>query len=64
MAQLVKRPTLGFSSGHDLEVHHDLKVHDDSAEPACDSLTPSLSLPLPRSFSQNNKLGASGWLRS
>ena len=49
MAQLVKRLTLGFSSGHDLIVpkfkpHFELCA--DSAEPAWDSLSPSLSASL------------------
>ena len=45
MAQLVKRPTLGFSSGHDLTVHEfepRTGLCADSVEPAWDSL----SLPL------------------
>ena len=49
MAQLVKHPTLDLSSGHDLTVsgiesHVGLCV--DSAEPAWDSLSASLSLAL------------------
>ena len=46
VAQLVQRPTLGFSSGHDYTVHG-IQPHTglcgDSTEPAWDSL--SLSLP-------------------
>ena len=45
MAQSVKRLTLDLSSGHDLVVH-EFKPHvglwADSAEPAWDSLSPSL----------------------
>ena len=46
--QSVERPTLGFGSGHDL-MSHGLKPHigirADGAEPARDSLSPSLSSP-------------------
>ena len=53
MAQLVKRPTLDFRSGHDLMVH-EFEPHvglcADGAEPAWDSLSP-LSLSLSCSFS-------------
>ena len=45
VAQLVKHPTLGLGSGHDLTVHkvkHRVKLCADSVEPAWDS--PSLSL--------------------
>ena len=48
MVQLVKPLTLGFSSGHDLNVVR-LSLVSGSAldvEPAWDSLSPSLSLPL------------------
>ena len=48
MAQLVKCWTLGFSSGHDLtvcETEPQVGLCDDSVEPACDSLSPSLSAP-------------------
>ena len=48
MAQSVKRPTLGFGSGHDLTVREfDLRVGlcADSLEPAWDSLSLSLSAP-------------------
>ena len=50
MAQLVKRPTVDFGSGHDLTVC-EFKPHiglcADSMKPAWDSLSPSLSaLPL------------------
>ena len=58
MAQLVKRPTLDFSSGHDLTVH-EFKSHTphqadstDRAEPAWDPL--SLSLLPPLSLSKTN----------
>ena len=55
MAQSVERLTLDLGSGRDLTVcefeppppHR--QVHADSAEPAWDSLSPSLSLPLARS---------------
>ena len=50
MAQSVKRPTLDFSSGHDLTVH-EIEPHiwlfADSAEPAWESLSPLLSAPPP-----------------
>ena len=48
MAQSVKRPTLGFGSGHDLVVRGFepwIGLCADSAEPAGDSLCPSLSDP-------------------
>ena len=48
MAQSAKRPTLDFSSGHDLMVH-EIELHvglcPDSAEPAWDSLSLSASPP-------------------
>ena len=50
VAQSVKRPTLGFGSGHDLAVRGPepyVGLFADSAEPAWDSL----SLPLPRRHS-------------
>ena len=57
MAQLVKRPTLDFGSGHDLMVHEFQPRCQLSAgvEPAWDSLSPSLPAPplLARSLSQN-----------
>ena len=50
MAPSVKRPTLGFGSGHDLLVHEFepcVRLHATlSTEPAWDSLSPSLSAPL------------------
>ena len=49
MAQSVKHPTLGFSSGHDLAVHGfepHVGLCADGAEPAWDSLSLSLSLSL------------------
>ena len=49
-AQLVKCPTLGFGSGHDLwfrEFEPHIGVHADIVEPARDSLSPSLSAPPP-----------------
>ena len=50
MAQSVKHLTLGFSSGHHLMVHGFealIRPCADSTEPTWDSLSPSLSLPLP-----------------
>ena len=47
---LVKRPILDFGSGHDLMVHEiepRVGLCSDSTGPAWDSLSPSLSLPLP-----------------
>ena len=41
MAQLVKCPTLGFGSGHDLIVREFVSSRADSAEPAWDSLSPA-----------------------
>ena len=59
MAQLVKRLTLDFSSGHDLvvcEFKPCIGLHTDRAEPAWDSLSPSLSAPpLALSVSKINK---------
>ena len=57
MVQLVKHQTLDFNSGHDLKVHGFkpcIGPHNDSVEPAWDSLSPSLSAPplLMFSFSQ------------
>ena len=54
VAQSVKGQTLGFSSGHDLvvcefELHVGLCA--DSLEPAWDSLSLPISLPLPGLFS-------------
>ena len=48
MAQLVKCLILDFSSGHDLTVYEmepRIRLCADSAEPAWDSLPPSLSAP-------------------
>ena len=48
MAQTVKRLTLNFGLGHDLEVHGiepRVGLCADNAEPAWDSLSPSLSAP-------------------
>ena len=48
LAQSVKRPTLGFGSGHDLTVREfepRIGLCADSAEPASGSLPPSLSVP-------------------
>ena len=51
VAQSVKRPTLDFGSGHDLTVcgiiEPGVELCANSAEPAWDSLSPPLSLPLP-----------------
>ena len=55
VAQWVKHPTLDFSSGHDLVVHGiepNIRLCLESIQPAWDSLSPSLSAPLPaHSFS-------------
>ena len=56
---MVKRLTLGFCSGHDLTVrvfepHVGLWAH--SAEPAWDSLFPSLSVPPLLDLSQNKSI--------
>ena len=48
MAQSVKRPTVGFSPGHDLPVREfepHIGLRTGSEEPAWDSLSPSLSAP-------------------
>ena len=48
-AQLVKRSTLDFNSGHDLTVREfepHIRVCDESAETAWDCLSTSLSAPL------------------
>ena len=48
MAQLVRRLTFGFSSGHDLmvcEFEPHVGLQADSMEPAWDSFSPSLSTP-------------------
>ena len=48
MVQPVKRPTLGVGSGHDLTVREFeslVRLCADSAEPAWDSLSSSLSAP-------------------
>ena len=48
VAQFVKRLTLDFDSGHDLEVHEFescIRLCAGSADPVWDSLSPSLSLP-------------------
>ena len=50
MAQLVKRLTLDFGSGHDLmvcELEPCIGLHADNTEPAWDSLSPSLPAPPP-----------------
>ena len=44
-AQSVKRPTSDFGSGRDLTVRESVGLCADSAEPAWDSLSPSLSVP-------------------
>ena len=54
VARSVKRLSLGFGSGHDLTVREfepGVRLCDDSAEPAWDSLSLPLSLPLPYSCS-------------
>ena len=50
MAQSVEHLTLDFGSGHDLVVRgieSHIRLCADGAEPAWDSLSPSLSLSLP-----------------
>ena len=52
MAQSVKHPTLDLGSGHDLTVHGiepRVELCADSMDLAWDSLSASLSLPLPYS---------------
>ena len=61
MAQLVKRLTLGFSSGHDLTVcgtEPHVEPHADSVGSACDPLSPFLSAlpPLALSLSLSLKI--------
>ena len=54
VAQSVKRLTLDFRSGHDLtvcEFKPQIGLCAHSIEPACDSLSPSLSLPCPHLLS-------------
>ena len=54
VAQSVKRPMLGFGSGHDLTIHEikpRVRLCVDSSEPALESLSLPLSLPPP--LSQN-----------
>ena len=59
VAQPVKRPTLDFSSGHDLmvcEIKPHIGLCADNAEPTWDSVSPSLSppaLPSPLSLKIN-----------
>ena len=58
MAQSVKLPTLGFSSGHNLtvcEFKPPSGLQADSAEPAWDFLSVALSAP-PHSFSLSQKI--------
>ena len=59
MAQLMKRLTLDFSSGHDIMVHEfepHVRLHADAMEPAWDSLSPYplLCPSAAHSLSQNN----------
>ena len=60
VVQSVKRPTLGFSSGHDLRVRYfepRVGLCTDGTEPAWDSLSPSLSAPSPtHTLALKNKL--------
>ena len=54
VAQAVTHLTLGFGLGHDLTVHEFepyVRLWADSTDPAWDSLSLPLSLPLPFSFS-------------
>ena len=53
MAQSAGGPTLDLGSGHDLrvgEIEPHIGLYAVSVEPAWDSLSPSLSLPLPTSL--------------
>ena len=53
MAQSVKHWTFDFGSGHDVVVHGfkpHIRLCADSVESAWDSLSPSLSAPLPALF--------------
>ena len=55
MAQLLKRPTLGSGSGHDLEVREiepRIRLCADGAEPAWDSLHPSFACAVSLSLSK------------
>ena len=65
MAQSVKHPTLGFSSGHDLtvgEFEPCIGLRADNAEPAWDSLSPSLSSPAPHLLKINKlKKNCNNW---
>ena len=54
VAQSVKCLTFDFGSGHDFtvrEIEPSITLHTDRAEPAWDSLFPSLSAPLPFTLS-------------
>ena len=67
VAQLVKHPTLGFGSGHDLtvcEFEPCVRLCADTVEPAWDSLLPSLSGSLPLALKLINKLKKESLLRS
>ena len=51
MPQSIKHPTLDFGSGHDLkvlEMEPLVRLCSDFAEPAWDSLSPSVSAPPPQ----------------
>ena len=56
MTQSVKHLTLGFGSGHDLEVHAFKPCITENVEPAWDSLFPSLSAPPPLALSLSLKI--------
>ena len=59
MAQPVKRPALGFGSRHDVtvsEFESHIGLRADSAEPAWDSQSPSLSAPPPFTLSFSLKI--------
>ena len=59
VAQSVKRPTLHLGSGHDLAVcgfEPSIRLTAQSLEPASESMSPPLSLPLPSSHSVSQKI--------
>ena len=56
VAQLIERPTVDFSSGHDLtvrEIELRVRLYADSVESLFEILSPSLFAPPPLTLSQN-----------